>query len=135
MTQAQPSVWTAVVAVALFAPDGRLLLQRRPLHKRHGGLWELPGGKVEPGETPRQALARELAEELAIRIDPAALIPALLADEAGEGPVVLLVYRLAWPGGTIEAQEGQEWGWFDAEAARALDLAPMDRRLTEQLLP
>jgi len=128
-----PAAWCAVAAIALFDARGRLLLQRRPLHKHHGGLWELPGGKVEPAETPRQALVRELAEELAIRVDPDALQPALLAEEAGEQHVVLLVYRAHWQGGLIEGLEGQEWGWFDAAQSRRLELAPMDRELLGRL--
>jgi 8-oxo-dGTP diphosphatase len=122
-----------VAAIALFDAGGRLLLQRRPVHKHHGGLWELPGGKVEPGETPRQALARELAEELAIRIDPQALEPALLADETLERHVVLLLYRLQWAGGAIVPLERQEWGWFAPLDAGRLDLAPMDRCLVDRL--
>ena len=123
-----------MAAIALFDAGGRLLLQRRPAHKHHGGLWELPGGKGEPGETPRHALARELAEELAIRVDPQALEPALLADEDSGRHVVLLLYRLHWSGGAIVPLERQEWGWFAPLEARELDLAPMDRRLVDRLL-
>ena len=57
-----------VVAVALIDGDGRCLMQQRSHDKRHGGLWEFPGGKVEPGEHPDAALVRELAEELAIEV-------------------------------------------------------------------
>jgi 8-oxo-dGTP pyrophosphatase MutT (NUDIX family) len=71
-----------VVAGALVRGEGaeaRLLLQQRPLGKHHGGLWEFPGGKVEPGETPAEALARELAEELGIAVDPADCVPLTFA--------------------------------------------------------
>ncbi len=59
--------WLPVVALALERADGRILMQRRPPGKAHGGLWEFPGGKVEAGESPRAALVREVNEELAIR--------------------------------------------------------------------
>ena len=55
-----------VVAVALIDADGRVLLQQRPAHKEHGGLWEFPGGKLHEGELPEAALIRELKEELGI---------------------------------------------------------------------
>lgn len=133
MTHFMPS-WRPVAAIALLDREGRLLLQRRPQHKHHGGLWELPGGKVEDAETPREALARELREELGIVIDPAMLDPYMLDDEVAEGLTVLLVYRMEWEGGTIEPMENQEWGWFHPDAATSLDLAPMDRTLVHKLL-
>ena len=59
--------WTCVVALALRDGKGRWLMHRRPADKHHGGLWEFPGGKVETGETPRNALVREIEEELGLR--------------------------------------------------------------------
>jgi 8-oxo-dGTP diphosphatase len=56
------------VVAALVFRDGRVLAQMRPLHKARGGLWEFPGGKVEPGETDEEALVRECREELGIRV-------------------------------------------------------------------
>lgn len=125
--------WLAVVALALRDDAGRLLLQRRPFHKHHGGLWEFPGGKVENGEIPRVALAREIAEELGIEIETTALLPALLADEGAAGGVVLFLYSCTSWRGEIVAHEGQEWGWFAHEAATMLSLAPMDADLLARL--
>lgn len=71
-----------VVAAALYDADGRVLLGQRPANKSLGGLWEFPGGKVEPGEAPEAALVRELAEELAIEVDGAALEPLTFASFA-----------------------------------------------------
>lgn len=137
MPPAADQLWKPVVALALRDGEGRLLLQRRPLHKHHGGRWEFPGGKVEPGETPRMALVREIAEELAIRLDPADLTPALMAEEmaaeAGDPVIVLLLYTACVWRGAIMGMERQEWGWFaDGEAAK-LDLAPMDGDLLARL--
>lgn len=89
-----------VVAGALARGD-RWLMQRRPAEKAHGGLWELPGGKVDPGEWPAAALARELAEELAIVVDPADCHPLGFATDATVAgrPLLMLLYRVArWQG-------------------------------------
>ena len=64
-----------VAACALIDVDGRVLLAKRPPGRPLAGLWEFPGGKVEPGETPDAALIRELEEELAIRVTPNCLEP------------------------------------------------------------
>lgn len=125
-----------VVAAAMENAEGRWLLQQRPPGKAHGGLWEFPGGKVESGENPRFALAREISEELGITLDPQRMDPAGFAE--GEGgkppsPIVLFLYTCPFPGGAVTPTEGQAWGWFNAAEARKLDLAPMDRQLLDFL--
>lgn len=123
----------AVVAVALFDGDGRVLLQERPSGKHHAGLWEFPGGKVEIEENPRLALCREVAEELSIHIAPDDLTPALLADEGAAGPVVMMLYTSdRWSGEPV-AREAQRWEWFSLEQAGTLPMPPMDARLLAQL--
>lgn len=124
--------------VAALVPDaqGRLLLQRALPGKRHAGLWELPGGKVDPGETPRAALLREIKEELGIVLDAAAMAPAGFADEpaqAGRPALVLLLYNCSQWMGPAAALEGQEWGWFQSAEADRMPLAPMDRALLHGL--
>ena len=69
-----------VVAVALVDPDGRVLIAQRPDGKSMAGLWEFPGGKIEAGERPEQALIRELAEELGITVQEACLAPFTFAS-------------------------------------------------------
>jgi len=71
-----------VVAAALIDPDGRMLIAQRPLGKAMAGLWEFPGGKWEPGETPEQALIRELDEELGISVKEPCLAPFTFASHA-----------------------------------------------------
>lgn len=126
-----------VVAAAIRSGEGRLLLQQGLPHKRHAGLWEFPGGKVENRETPRFALCREVSEELGIELDPEALAPAGFAEEAassGHPAIVLFLYTcLRWRGEPA-ALEGQAWGWFTAGEALALPMPAMDRALLDGLL-
>jgi 8-oxo-dGTP diphosphatase len=129
-----------VVAAAIRDATGRLLLQQRPEGKRHAGMWEFPGGKVEADEKPRHSLVREIEEELAIELDPSALEAAGFAEEppsAADPAVVMLLYIAdyragAWRG-NVQPIERQAWGWFTWEEARGLDLPPMDRSLLERL--
>lgn len=73
---------TVVVAAALIDPDGRVLIAERPPGKAMAGLWEFPGGKIEPGETPEAALIRELNEELGIAVKAACLAPLTFASHS-----------------------------------------------------
>lgn len=121
--------WMPVVALALRDEAGRLLLQKRLPGKRHGGLWEFPGGKVENGETPRFALVREIAEELTIGLSEEDLEAAFLAEEGGGRPTVLMLYTCHVWRGDVVPLEGQEWGWFSLEEAARLAMPPMDKAL------
>ena len=127
--------WLPVVAAAIRDERGRLLLQQRAAGKHHGGLWEFPGGKVESTENPRLALARELAEELAVTLDPALMEPFAFAEETGQGErpgVVLFLYTCRGWSGPPQALDGQDFGWFAPAEAAGLPLAPMDRRLLQR---
>lgn len=128
--------WLAVVAAAIRDAQGRLLLQQALPGKRHAMLWEFPGGKVESGENPRLALAREVHEELGLTLDPAAMRPLGFADEAGAGTrpaIVLFLYDCPVWEGEPAALDGQAFGWFAPGEAGQLPLAPMDRALLETL--
>lgn len=97
-------------------------------------MWEFPGGKVEHEEKQPVALAREIREELALTLDPAAMRPLATAEEArsdGAGTTVLYLYDCPIWAGEPEALEGQRFGWFSKAEARALELAPMDRQLLD----
>jgi 8-oxo-dGTP diphosphatase len=128
--------WLLVVAALIRDGAGRLLVQRALPGKPHGGLWEFPGGKVEGEENPRVALSREVAEELGLELDSAAMVPRGFADEAGDESrpaIVLILYDCpAWKGDP-RPREGQAWGWFTPEETRALPMASMDRALLEGL--
>ncbi|MGB3689408.1 MAG: 8-oxo-dGTP diphosphatase MutT [Jannaschia helgolandensis] len=101
-----------VSAVALIDVDGRVLLAQRPEGKPMAGLWEFPGGKVEPGETPEAALIRELQEELGIDTWASCLAPLTFASH-GYDDFHLLMPLFAcrrWLG-QPQAQEGQALKW------------------------
>lgn len=119
-----------VVAVALIDGDGRVLVQRRPPGKTMAGLWEFPGGKVEPGETPEAALVRELAEELGIATERACLAPAVFASEPlGDGHLLLLLYVCRKWQGRPQALEGGALRWVRTIELHGLDMPPADRPL------
>lgn len=126
-----------VVAIALRGDDGRWLLQRRPAGKHHAGLWEFPGGKVEPAEIPSQTLVREVREELGIELDPDTIRPAAFADGgiSQHGlPIVILLYTAVNWAGTVQPLDGGELGWFTADSIPGLPMPPLDVALAGQLL-
>ena len=130
---AKKPTWLPVVALALARSDGRVLMYRRPEGKEHAGLWEFPGGKVEPHEIPRVSLAREVAEELDLVIDPAALQPVSFADQLDDRAIVILLYTAReWQGEPL-ALEGGAIDWFTLEEAAALPKPPLDVQLLERL--
>lgn len=115
-----------VVAAALIAPGGRVLMQRRPAGKAHGGLWEFPGGKVEEAESLHEALLREIAEELAIALDPSHLMPLTFAARAEQPHVVLLYTCRKWTGEPVCQEAGARLGWFAADELADLAMPPLD---------
>ncbi len=126
-----------VVAGAMHRADGRWLMHRRPDGKHHAGLWEFPGGKVEPAEMPADALVRELAEELGIRCQADDCAPAGFAEtgvaEAGR-PIVIMLYTVAEWEGEPRALEGGAVDWFTPAEALALPKPPLDVKLAQALL-
>lgn len=119
-----------VVAAALIDRDGRVLVQQRPEGKALAGLWEFPGGKVEPGETPEAALVRELAEELGIATESACLAPAAFASEPLSGRhMILLLYACRKWRGTPEAREAAGLRWVRPVDLHALPMPPADKPL------
>ncbi|HEX8641533.1 MAG TPA: (deoxy)nucleoside triphosphate pyrophosphohydrolase [Allosphingosinicella sp.] len=119
-----------VVAAALLDADGRILLQQRSPGRQMEGLWEFPGGKVEPGEVPENALARELEEELGIRALPQDLQPACFASEGlGERHMILLLYLCRRWEGEPRALDAAALKWARTEEMRGLAMPPADRPL------
>lgn len=123
-----------VVAAALVDGAGRVLLQRRPPGKQMADLWELPGGKIEPGETPEAALARELAEELAITVAPAAMTPLTFASAGlGARHLLLLLYVVRDWTGVPQPLEASALAWVMPTAMRDLAMPPADVPLVAML--
>ena len=113
---------TIHVAVGVIRRSGRVLIARRPEHVHQGGLLEFPGGKVEPGESVRDALVREIQEETGLRILPSSLTPLIgIRHDYGDKRVFLDVWEAAGCEGEPEGKEGQLVEWRDP-----LDLADQD---------
>lgn len=125
-----PKTPLIVVAAALVDRDGRLLVQQRPEGLSMAGLWEFPGGKLEPGETPEAALIRELDEELAIDVDHACLAPACFAsDTLGDKHLLLLLYVCRKWRGTPVAQHASALRWVRPVELHGLAMPPADKPL------
>ena len=123
-----------VSAVVLIDADDRVLLARRPEGKPMAGLWELPGGKLQEGETPEAALIRELAEELGIDTHESCLAPIGFASHAYDDFHLLMplfVCRV-WEG-TPAPREGQELAWVRPNALRDYPMPPAAVPLVAQL--
>lgn len=109
--------WLHVVAAVISRVDGDILIARRPPHKHQGDLWEFPGGKVEPGEAPRDALARELWEELHITVRAAE--PWLeVRHDYPDKAVFLDVWRVSAFEGKPVGREGQPLVWVSPAQLR-----------------
>jgi 8-oxo-dGTP diphosphatase len=119
-----------VVACALVDPDGRVLVAQRPAAKPMAGLWEFPGGKLGPGETPESCLIRELEEELGVTTDAACLAPLTFASFAYDGFHLLMPLYVCrvWQG-EPRPREGQTLRWVRPRELRALPMPPADRPL------
>jgi 8-oxo-dGTP diphosphatase len=119
-----------VAACALLDGEGRVLLAKRPEGRSLAGLWEFPGGKVEAGERPEDALIRELGEELGIEIAKEDLMPLTFASHAyPDFHLLMLVYLCRRWQGTLTAQEGQELVWVKPDTLHRYDMPPADEPL------
>jgi 8-oxo-dGTP diphosphatase len=117
-----------VVAAVVRNKDGRLLLCKRPAHKRHGNLWEFPGGKIEVGETTLHATQRELAEELGVEVTG---VGELLYAVCDPGSAFVIEFHDVWIRGTPQCLEHSEIAWLSREELLNYSLAPSDRIFAE----
>lgn len=118
------------VVAAVVRREERYLLGRRPPAKRHGGLWEFPGGKLDPGESVSDAAARELHEELELRVVSVGAHLASFQD--GDSPFVIEFHEVSVEGDPA-AHEHDEVGWFRTEELETMSLAPADRAFAARL--
>lgn len=126
---------TLVVACALIDPDNRVLICKRPEGKALAGLWEFPGGKLENGETPEDALIRELDEEIGITVRHACLAPLTFASHRYETFHLLMpLYVCRRWDGFVSPREGQETAWVRPVRLRDYPMPPADEPLIPHLI-
>jgi 8-oxo-dGTP diphosphatase len=123
-----------VAACALIDPDGRVLIAQRPEGKSMAGLWEFPGGKVEPGERPEQCLIRELKEELGIAVKEECLAPLTFASHTYPDFYLLMPLYVCrrWEG-FAEGREGQKLKWVRPNDLRDYPMPAADEPLISHL--
>lgn len=125
-------VW--VVAAALISEDGAILVQKRAAGRKMAGLWEFPGGKIEPGEIPEHALIRELREELAIEVSAADLRPVSFATAPlGVDHLVLMLYVCQRWLGRPRSLDAELIAWVTPDELSALAMPPADEPLVAAL--
>jgi 8-oxo-dGTP diphosphatase len=123
-----------VAACALIDPDGRVLVAQRPEGKSMAGLWEFPGGKVEPGEQPEQSLIRELQEELGITVKQECLAPLTFASHSyPDFHLLMPLYVCRRWEGFVEAREKQKLKWVRPNELRNYPMPPADEPLISHL--
>lgn len=124
-----------VAACALVDADGRVLLTQRPEGKQLAGLWEFPGGKVEPGESPEAALIRELSEEIGIVTKEACLAPLTFASHSYDTFHLLMpLFVCRRFEGTARGLEGQALKWVRPRDMRDYPMPPADEPLIPYLI-
>jgi 8-oxo-dGTP diphosphatase len=124
-----------VAACALVDADGRVLIAQRPQGKAMAGLWEFPGGKIEPGERPEQSLIRELKEELGIVVRDACLAPLTFASHAyPDFHLLMPLYVCRRWEGTVIPQEGQKLAWVRPNKLQGYEMPPADVPLVSHLM-
>jgi 8-oxo-dGTP diphosphatase len=124
-----------VVAAALTNESGAFLLQKRPKGRTMAGLWEFPGGKVDPGETPEFALQRELMEELGLDVAIDSLVPVTFATTHNAARDILLLLYICthWSGDPV-ALDGQTIAWVKANDMDASIMPPADAPFIDRLI-
>ena len=124
-----------VVACALVDPDGRVLLAQRPTGKAMAGLWEFPGGKVDPGERPEDTLIRELKEELGITVSEPCLAPLAFASHTyPDFHLLMPLYVCRRWEGTATPLEAQQLAWVKPNRLRDYKMPPADEPLVAHLM-
>jgi 8-oxo-dGTP diphosphatase len=126
---------TLVVACALIDADRRVLLAQRPPGRTMAGLWEFPGGKVEPGERPETTLIRELHEEIGISVSEPCLAPLTFASHAyADFHLLMPLYVCRRWEGIVTPREGQDLAWVRAGKLRDYSMPPADLPLIPHLV-
>lgn len=124
-----------VVAVALIDGASRVLLQKRPADRQHGGLWEFPGGKIEQGEGPVAAVIREISEELGLLLVAEDLFPVSFCASEPDSPtqIVLMLFGCRRWQGDPACEEGAALEWVDIDTLTGRAMPPLDVPLAQAL--
>ena len=126
--------WVEVAAAAIFNDQGQLLLSKRLSHQHQGGLWEFPGGKIENGETPEEALIRELREELSVETVASCLAPFTFASHAyGAFHLLMPLYVCRKWDGRVTPMEEQRIRWVMPKQLNQYSMLPADKPLVAML--
>ena len=121
------------VTAALIRKEGKILVARRRPGLRHAGRWEFPGGKPEAGETPEEAIIREIQEELGITTSVTAYVGESIANN-GERKIRLLAFELSWDEGTLAPTDHDRIEWALPEALLTYDLLEPDRPIARAIM-
>lgn len=121
-----------IVTAAIVAHQGRILVTQRPAAARHGGLWEFPGGKLEAGETPAEALQRELREELNLPVTVGEIFD-VVYHRYDWGAVLILAYRCTPVHTRVQNLQVAAHRWLSPDQLASLPFLPADRPLITRL--
>jgi 8-oxo-dGTP diphosphatase len=121
-----------LVTAAIILDRGKVLITRRPDESRHAGFWEFPGGKIDSGESPEQALTREIREELGVEIDVETIFE-VVHYRYDWGPVLILAYQCRITAGIIQDLEVAEHRWIEPAALPEYQILPADQPIIDRL--
>ncbi len=123
---------TVIVTASLIIEQGKVLVTQRKKNSSHGLLWEFPGGKVKEGEDPREALRRELKEELDVEVEVGMIFDAVFYSYP-EYPILLLVYRCRIEKGSLKPIGCHDLRWVTLKELKKLAMPPADDPIRKQL--
>ena len=123
---------TVIVAAALIIEQGKILVTQRKLGDSHGLLWEFPGGKLKEGEEPREALRRELKEELDVGVEPGMIFDATFYSYP-EYPILLLIYHCRIENGSLKPIGCHDLRWVTPQELETLAMPPADEPIRRHL--
>ena len=128
----KPAELPLAVCAAVIEHEGKILLTERPAEKQHGGFWEFPGGKIDPGESPHNALKRELHEELDVNIEVGPVFETVY-HHYGWGSVLIIAYLCRWRSGEIKHLEVADHAWVAPEKFADYKILPADQPILQKL--
>jgi 8-oxo-dGTP diphosphatase len=131
-TKWRPELKTLIVVAGLMIEEGCVLVSQRKEDSPHGGLWEFPGGKVMEGEEPREALRRELKEELDVEVEVGRIFDAVFEPHP-EGPLLLLAFRCGKVRGHLKPLECADLRWVPLRDLEKLVMPPADEPIRKRL--